>query len=349
MSDLWEYLKNTDRPIVMYGTGDGGDKIFAELDRLGIKVSGVFASDGFVRSREFHGYRVISYSDAKKQFGDGMIILLAFGSSLPDVMERFFALDSIHELYAPDVPVAGGEIFNAAFYEKNRESIELARSLLADGLSVRVFDSVINYRLSGKIKYLAENLTLPEDSYESLLHTARYRLAVDLGAYTGDTALEIIDHSPNLTTVVALEPDEKNFAKLCINVSSEKKIEPHLAAAWDKRDVLLFRKGGGRGIRKAAKEKTVEVRAVPVDLLLEDRIPDFIKFDVEGAEREAINGCMNCITKYSPELQIALYHKSADIFALPIMINKLNPGYKLYMRRYPYVPAWDLNLFAVRE
>ena len=30
-------------------------------------------------------------------------------------------------------------------------------------------------------------------------------------------------------------------------------------------------------------------------------------------------------------------------------IADINPDYKFYIRRYPYVPAWDLNLFAVRQ
>ena len=36
MCDLWQYLKQTHRPIIFYGTGDGGDKLKAELDRLGV-------------------------------------------------------------------------------------------------------------------------------------------------------------------------------------------------------------------------------------------------------------------------------------------------------------------------
>ena len=30
-----------------------------------------------------------------------------------------------------------------------------------------------------------------------------------------------------------------------------------------------------------------------------------------------------------------------------LQINALRPDYKLYLRRYPYIPAWDLNLICV--
>ena len=348
MTDMWQYLSRQNRPIVMYGTGNGADKIFAVLDRLGIEVSEIFASDGFVRSRTFHGKKVISYSEALKKYGDDMIILLAFGSDLPSVTERFFVLSQIHELYAPDVPVVGEELFDGEFYELHKEKIKEARELLYDEESRAVFDSVINYRLSGKIEYLAEHTCSFDDVVNKVLHPSEYLYSLDLGAYTGDTALELLSYASNIKKIIAIEPDSKNFTKLSLNTSLSGKVEPHLAAAWNKRDVLQFTKGGGRAIKHSDGEKTVEVRAATADSFLEGRIPDFIKIDVEGAEREAIEGCSDSIKKYSPELQIALYHKSADIFELPIFLNSLSKDYKLYIRRYPSVPAWDINLFAVK-
>lgn len=68
MNDIWQYLRSADRPIVMYGTGNGADKIFDVLDSLGIEVKDIFASDGFIRNRTFHGKKVISYSDILKKY-----------------------------------------------------------------------------------------------------------------------------------------------------------------------------------------------------------------------------------------------------------------------------------------
>ena len=60
MVDIWNALQNEKRPILIYGTGNGADKIIDELNRLGIVISGIFASSGFVRSRSFRGFQVIS-------------------------------------------------------------------------------------------------------------------------------------------------------------------------------------------------------------------------------------------------------------------------------------------------
>ena len=55
------------------------------------------------------------------------------------------------------------------------------------------------------------------------------------------------------------------------------------------------------------------------------------------------------INEYSPTLLVSLYHRSEDAFALPLLIKEKFPQYKLYLRRYRYIPAWDLNLICVSD
>ena len=57
---LWDGLSRRECPIWLYGTGNGADKILDVLEARGIPVQGVFASDGFVRSRVFRGMPVRS-------------------------------------------------------------------------------------------------------------------------------------------------------------------------------------------------------------------------------------------------------------------------------------------------
>ena len=56
--DMWQTLAATDKHIVMYGMGNGADKILAVCEKYGIVVKDFFASDGFVRGQHFHGKRV---------------------------------------------------------------------------------------------------------------------------------------------------------------------------------------------------------------------------------------------------------------------------------------------------
>ena len=76
---------------------------------------------------------------------------------------------------------------------------------------------------------------------------------------------------------------------------------------------------------------------------------DYIKYDVEGAEAEALMGSRRIIERDAPALLVSAYHRSSDLFRLPLLVHGLNPRYKLYLRRMAGVPAWDINLYAVSE
>ena len=65
--DLWEYLAHAQKPILLYGMGNGADKILDVCHARGIEIADTFASDGFVRGHSFHGKTVLSYSAAKEK------------------------------------------------------------------------------------------------------------------------------------------------------------------------------------------------------------------------------------------------------------------------------------------
>ena len=44
-TDLWSYLRETEKTVVLYGMGNGADKILAICEQNGIEVADFFASD----------------------------------------------------------------------------------------------------------------------------------------------------------------------------------------------------------------------------------------------------------------------------------------------------------------
>ena len=358
--DLWEYLAQSEKNIVMYGMGNGADKILAICERYGIEVKDFFASDGFVRGHTFHGKRVLSYSEACERYGkENMIVLLSFASSLPDVLSVIYRIADECELYAPDVPVCGDNLFSSEFYSASKDKIEDVRAALADEESVRIFDDVIKYKLSGDVKLLSGVSMDLDEVYGKLLSAACFERIADLGAYNGDTLREITPYAPNLKWAVAFEPDRRNHKKLSDYAAgvSGFEISPMKLAAWSHKETLLFDGSGNRNstlissdsmeVNKPAKVALVE--ADSLDNILAGERVDYIKYDVEGAEREAIEGSFDTIRTHSPALMISLYHRSEDIFELPLLIHKRFPDYKLYIRRREYVPAWDTMLIAVQD
>ena len=83
---VWTHLKNTTEPIIVFGTGNGADKVFRAFSRYSVTVSGVAASNGFVRDRYFHGFKVEPLSYFEELY-ESFTVAVAFGSSLKSVMD----------------------------------------------------------------------------------------------------------------------------------------------------------------------------------------------------------------------------------------------------------------------
>lgn len=347
---LWERLRVTEKTVVMYGMGNGADKILSVCERYGVTVSDFFASDGFVRGHSFHGKRVLSYSEVKDKYGaENIIVLLSFASSLPDVLENFKRIAAECEMYAPDVPVCGDELFTYEFAAAHKNEIRAAYDMLADEESRRIFEYTLLYKLTGDISYLFDAESDKDEVYRDLLRADEIRTYADLGAYNGDTVRELMRYAPNLSEVVAFEPDRRSFRKLsefCDTLTTPT-VERINAAAWSERASLTFGDEGNRNSGLFAKGKSVEVDALSLDETLCGRAVDYVKYDVEGCEREALIGSTKTILSCKPRLLVSVYHRSEDIFALPLQIKDICPEYRLYLRRYPYVPAWDLNIICV--
>ena len=348
MIDLWTKLKEQDKPIVLYGMGNGADKIADELESRGMEVAAYFASDDFVRGQSFRGKRVMTYAEVKEQY-PVCVILIAFASQLPDVMARMEAIASENEVYVPDVPVVGGRVFDMAFYEENLALIEEARGYFADEESRQLYDDILMYKLTGELSYLKKATSCKEEVFDSILCCDRYKACADLGAYNGDSVREFIATFPNLEKIVSLEPDRRNFKKLSrfVEEAGLSFVECHNAAAWNENGEMAFSQSGNRNARAGEGKGIVAVRTL--DSILDGRSVDYIKYDVEGSEYEALCGSMQTIQAHEPDLLVSLYHRNEDIFRLPIFVHSLLKDHSLYLRRFPYIPAWDLNLYAIKK
>lgn len=350
--DLWSYLARQDKPIVIYGMGNGADKVLGVCAERGIEINDFFASDAFVRGQAFHGKTVMKYSDIREKYGDGnFITLLSFATSLPDVIDNIKKIASENELYAPDVPVAGKNLFDLNFFNKYKSDIDLVYDMLADETSKAAYRDIISYKLTGSINYLFKCEHPREELFTSLLHPGRYRVYADLGAYTGDTIRELLDYAPNLRYTIALEPDVKTFCKLEKYADAETRcqISALNCAAWSEAMTLSFDSSGNKNSNISQGQKTIDIKAESLDNILSGHPADYIKYDIEGSETEALLGSSKTIRQYSPDLCVSIYHRSEDIFMLPILVRSLNSEYKLYIRRGRYLPAWDINLIAVRS
>ena len=349
--DLFEALEKETRPILLYGMGNGADKILDELQRRGVSAAGVFASDGFARGNLFRGMTVVPYSAVKEKYRRGeCVILLAFGSARPEVLALFDQVNRDFELLVPDVPVCGGALFDRAFLKENRDRLAAARALLADDASRLLFDRIVDFRMTGSYDTLMEAVS--EKSAWSLLRESgrEIRSIADLGAYNGDSAREAMAHFP-LRFILAAEPDHRNFRKLSewSNTVTDLTVECHNVAVCDTVGEAAFDNSGNRNAGLCTGRSRVTVATATPDHLLAGRAVDYIKYDIEGAEAAALRGSAESIRRHLPLLRVALYHRSEDLFALPLLLHEICPRYRFYLTRERSVPAWDIDLVAIPE
>lgn len=346
----WERLKAEKRPIFIYGMGDGAMKIMTVFRQYGIAVAGIFASDEFVRGHSFAGYRVHKLSEVEEMVDD-FVIVLAFAAGYPELVEYIRYLSKKHTLYVPDVPVIGTGLFTYDYCMEHLQELNTVYRSLADDESRRVFLNVIQFKISGNIHYLDAVTEETDNIYRQILKPTRNETFVDLGAYNGDTIRELLSYTGGTYYAVhAVEPDRKNFKKLhnYIDENGLKRISAYQCAAWCTDTELPFSAKSGRQSVLAPDGAMMPARSV--DSILHGQQPaSILKMDVEGFEREALWGASRTITRHAPKLIVAMYHRNEDIFELPLLVKKLNPKYKLYIRHRLYIPAWETNLYAVTE
>ena len=342
--ELWKYLKGAKKPIVLYGMGNGADKIIKVLDAYGIPFKGVFASDGFVREKLFHGYKISSYGELKEKFGE-MIVLLCFGSAREEVIENVKKISVEQELYAPEVPVIGGGLFTEEYLYENIDAFKSVYNRLADEKSKQTFSDIVNYKLSGKLIYLFNCQVEVDEPYNSFLKLSGSENFLDLGAYTGDTVADFIARTGDYQSITAVEPDSKTFQKLLRNTDGIKNISLVNKCISDFSGKGLFSMNSGRN--SVVSKEGSETDFITVDDLMKEKDVSYIKMDVEGEEIKAISGAENIILRNKPKMLISCYHRTEDLISIPNAVFKIRDDYKLYIRHFVSVPAWDTNYYFI--
>ena len=122
-------------------------------------------------------------------------------------------------------------------------------------------------------------------------------------------------------------------------------VELHRKAVYSFGGTVNFNSAAGR--QSSICKNGVETESVTVDELCKGRGVTYIKMDVEGNELCAIEGAKNTIINHKPKLSVAAYHRIDDFLTIPEKVLSLRPDYKMYIRHFPYIPAWDTNYYFI--
>jgi methyltransferase, fkbM family len=171
----------------------------------------------------------------------------------------------------------------------------------------------------------------------------------DVGAWIGDfSALVAVQGA----LVYAFEPTPDTYEWLCRTVSLSKgEIIPVQKALGDKCEeieLLLDNSGGGSNRLPFSHKSTnkrgfIEGHALPlvnvttIDQFVSEnqiRKVDFIKADIEGAERYMLKGATETLRRFAPKLAICTYHLKDDPQVLESIIKEANPAYTIVHTRH---------------
>ncbi len=224
--------------------------------------------------------------------------------------------------------------------QNSRDDIEKAYGMFADKESRQVFLSIIKYRLTLDSAELAN---APFKQYYSPhVSPVRGDVIIDGGAWVGDTAIGFARYLACQCKIFSFEPEKNNYDLLRENIAAsgvEGAVEPVMAGLWSNGCYMRFNSDikYGEGTQyHVDSEGSEKIEVVALDSFARERgiCPTLIKMDIEGAEVKAIEGARETVAEHSPRLQIAVYHRTTDLWRIPLLIKGINPRYKFHLSHH---------------
>ena len=250
------------------------------------------------------------------------------------------------------------------------EEIELKQKALSEHIDdfIWVYEHLVDFR-SKKTLYAILNNWYCYD-FSSTTRTREYlfddyfdldlvkcdhnEVIVDLGAYTGDTALSYIENYGEdcYKRIYCYEITPATFAILQRNLAKYRDIECRMKGVGDSEGKMLLRDNGtsmasANGLCVCDEQAGEEVVVTTLDIDITEPIT-LIKADVEGYEQKALIGARNHIANDHPKLLISVYHNNEDLWQIPRMIYDISDEYRFHLRynSSPIYPT-EITLFAI--
>jgi FkbM family methyltransferase len=351
-TSLRSFLKERgDHSLVLFGAGYQGGLTLLELHAMGLSryVRCFIDNQSEKWGTEIHQTKVFSPSILKDLPLDTPI-LITVGHYAP-IMAQLKEEGFTANVHVIDASALLNGLYDREKLVHAKKRIDELCDSFDDDRSRDVLEQVLTHRLTGDSAYLetiCENLQyFPED----IVKLKGNEIFVDGGAYDGDTIQAFLRVSRNcFEGIHAFEPDRRNFEKLTESVAGHplrNRIYLYNQALFSHRTELNFDEGPSMSSRIDAQGKTM-IQAISVDEALNGERASFIKFDLEGAEKEALPGAEQTIRTWRPKLAISIYHLADDLWNLPEIIRTMTPGYRYYLRHYSFLTT-ETVLYAIPE
>ena len=355
------------RPIVLMGVGGLGQRTLAGLRSAGINPLALADNSPARQGTTILGLRVLSPADAAREFGaSAAFVVTIWGAGSPhrfaDSRAQLNALGADVVVPFPLLYWAYPDAHLLPFYSQDEPHLVLEQApdvrrafdLWEDDASRAEYVSQVRFRLDADFDGLSHPVKHPQYFPDDLFAWNPAEWIVDGGAYDGDSIRELVRlHGDAFGHVLALEPDEANFARLDATVAA---LPAASRARVDCRRIALDAKAGtlhldatgtaASATSSAAGAGSVAVSAVTLDSIVGAARPTFIKLDIEGAEPDALLGARKAIREHGPVIAVCVYHKQDHLWKIPLMLREWRDDYAFFLRPHNE-EGWDLVCYAV--
>ncbi|MDM8564772.1 FkbM family methyltransferase [Candidatus Halobeggiatoa sp. HSG11] len=216
-------------------------------------------------------------------------------------------------------------------FKNNKTKYLWVDELLADAESKRIYNQIINFRLSGNLAYMEGFTDRQKQQYFEDFLDLKNEIFADVGGFDGFTSLEFIKKYPDYKAVYIFEPELENMEKVKANLAQYPNINFIQQGLSNKKQIVKFSVSGSAST--ISENGTIEIQVDELDQIVNDAI-SFIKMDIEGAEGLAIEGAKQTILKNHPKLAISVYHKANDFWKIPEQVLSIRNDYDIYLRHY---------------
>lgn len=337
--------------LVLYGAGTLGRTVLAKLRRVGLEPAAFADDTPEKQGQRVDGIEVLTPREALSRFGDDIMFVVTIMNQRLRFTEARRRLQSVGE-GAPRVV----SFMNLAWKYPDvflpYYLFELPQAVLAKAADIRrafyAFEDeesrrqfVAHLRLRLWLDYDALPQAARDDYFPPALVPALPDdgVFVDCGAYDGDTVRRFLERQRGrFGQIYAFEPDALNCERLRAYVSTlgaeaARRIHIYHAGVGDRRAKIKFNSTGDMSASFGGADG-VEVDVLPLEDVVESDggATIYLKYDVEGAEWEALKGAQRLIERARPLLAISVYHRPDDLWQLPLYVRTLDPTYRLFLR-----------------
>lgn len=351
---LQAFTSDDDKYVVYFGCGVQGQTIYQQLIEYGIKPSFYCDNNSNLYGKEIvpgTGIKCISIDELSK-INNNTIVLLTVGLSYAN--QIYEQLDTIGIKQIIKYPLDSLSINSREIYDYSEDIILKQFKELYSALEDDASCKVAYYKLKAMLLPLKEmnNFTFkeiytePQYYPEDIITLDKDEVIVEGGSYTGDSIDYLINNIKytDFDKYYCFELDVENFRALeeyveKLNYGLRNKFILYNAGLSDKNGNFYYEPIGEGSSLTAGEESTLSKKCevVSLDESLGTEYVSFIKMDIEGSEIDALNGSKGIICKQRPKLAICVYHKANHLWEIPLLIKKLVPQYKLYLRHHTLI------------